>query len=77
MQQINTREDLDAIIGTPEHDQFMAFLKGTISIKQDTAVYPEGYGQADYAGDKIEAIWTEVENLSTIESFGFSKADFQ
>jgi hypothetical protein len=55
----------------------MAFLKGTISIKQDTAVYPEGYGQADYAGDKIEPIWTEVENLSTIESFGFSKADFQ
>lgn len=74
---INTREDLDAIQGTPKHAEFMAFLKGSMTRKQDTQVYPDGYSQPDYEGETLEPIWTDVEDLSTIERFGFVKADFE
>jgi len=73
---INTREDLDAIVGTPEHEQFMQLLKGSMTRKQNIQVYPEGYNQPDYQGEKLEPIWTDVEDLSMIERFGFTKADF-
>lgn len=73
---INTRADLDAIIGTPEHEQFMQILKGSMTRKQDVQVYPEGYNQPDYEGEKLQPIWTDVEDLSMIERFGFTKADF-
>ena len=74
---INTREDLDAAQGTPAHDTFMAYLKGSMSRKQNTAVYPEGYGQPGYTGATIDPIWVDIEDLSTNERFGFTKADFQ
>lgn len=74
---INTRSDLDALIGTPEHEQFMAFLKGSMTLKQDVAVRPEGYGQPEYQGEIIPPVWQDVEDLSTITRFGFTKADFQ
>ena len=73
---INTREDLDAIAGTPEHEQFMQILKGSMTRKQNIQVYPEGYNQPDYQGEKLEPIWEDVEDLSMIERFGFTKADF-
>ena len=73
---INTREDLDAIAGTPEHDQFMSYLKGSMTRKQDTAIYPDGYGKVDYAGAVVDPIWTEIQDLSVIESFGFTPEDF-
>ena len=73
---INTREDLDAIIGTPAHAEFMAALKGSMTRKQDVQDYPENYNSPDYDGPKLEPIWEEVEDLSTIERFGFTKADF-
>lgn len=73
---INTREDLDAIIGTPEHEQFMQILKGSMTRQQDVQVYPEGYSQPDYEGEKLEPIWQDIEDLSMIQRFGFSKADF-
>lgn len=74
---INTREDLDAIAGTPEHAEFMAKLKGSMTRKQDVQVYPDGYNSPDYDGEKLEPIWEDVEDLSTIERFGFTKADFK
>lgn len=74
---INSRQDLDAIIGTPEHAQFMAALKGSMTRRIDTQVYPNGYGQPDYDGPNLEPIWEDVEDLSTIERFGFTKADFE
>lgn len=74
---INTREDLDTIQGTLEHEEFMNFLRGTMTRKQNTAVYPENYNDPDYDGDVIDPVWEDVEDLSTIESFGFSKADFE
>lgn len=73
---INTREDLDAIVGTPEHEQFMQILKGSMTRKQNIQVYPEEYNQPDYQGEKLEPIWEDVEDLSMIERFGFTKADF-
>jgi len=73
---INTRADLDAIAGTPEHTEFMAALKGSMTRKQDTQAYPDGYGQPGYEGETLEPIWADVEDLSTIERFGFTKSDF-
>lgn len=74
---INTREDLDSIKGTAEHTEFMSFLKGTINKKVDIQTYPDNYEEADYDGEKLEPIWDDVEDLSIIESFGFTKADFK
>jgi len=73
---INTREDLEAIAGTLEYDEFMRLLKGSMTRKQDVAVRPEGYGQPEYEGPEIPPVWEDVEDLSTIEIFGFTKADF-
>ena len=74
---INTREDLDAIAGTPEHAEFMNMLKGSMTRKQNVQVYPEGYSQPDYDGEKLEPIWETVEDLSIIQRFGFAKSDFE
>jgi len=73
---INTRADLDAIAGTENHTEFMASLKGSMTRKQDVQVYPEGYNQPDYEGDKLEPIWEDVQDLSTIQRFGFNESDF-
>ena len=74
---INTREDLDAIAGTPEHAEFMNMLKGSMTRKQNVQVYPESYSQPDYDGEKLEPIWETLEDLSIIQRFGFSKSDFK
>ena len=73
---INTRQDLDAIAGTPEHQEFMEFLAGSITRKQDSRSYPTNYNQPDYEGDVLAPVWVDVEDLSVIESFGFTKSDF-
>lgn len=72
---INTREDLDSIQGTPEHAEFMAMLKGSMTRKQNAQVYPDGYNMPDYEGEKLEPIWEDVEDLSIITRFGFNKKD--
>ncbi len=61
MRLINTRSDLDAIAGTPEHDDFINVLKGSIYRleKDDTAKQ-----------------WALVTDTSTIEKYGFTLADF-
>lgn len=74
---INTREDLDSIAGTAEHAEFMVSLKGSMTRKQDVAVRPDGYGQPGYEGEVIPPVWEDVEDLSTIQRFGFTKADFE
>lgn len=75
---INTREDLDHLAeqSPAQHAEFMLYLKGSMTRKQNIAVYPEGYGQPGYEGPAIEPVWEDVEDLSTIEHFGFTKADF-
>ena len=74
---INTREDLDALIGTKEYDDFMQILKGSMTKRIDVQVYPDGYNQPDYAGEKLSPIWEDVEDLSIISRFDFKKADFK
>lgn len=72
---INTRADLDAIAGTEEHAKFIAGLKGSMTRRQDVQVYPDGYGQPGYNGESLGPIWEDVEDLSTIERFGFTKEE--
>jgi len=72
---INTREDLDAAIGTPVHAEFIACLIGSMTRTENQAKYPNGYNQPGYDGPKIEPEWVEVEDLSTIERFGFTKSE--
>ena len=74
---INTREDLDALVGTPVYDEFMQALKGSMTRKQDMQTYPDGYGSPEYDGPELEPVWEDVEDLTTIERFGFTKADFE
>lgn len=75
---INTRSDLDTLKTADPiaHAKFMEYLKGSMTRKQDAAVYPPEYNQPDYAGAKVDPVWQDVEDLSTIERFGFTKADF-
>ena len=70
---INTRQDLDALKGTQAHTDFIALLKGSMTRKQDTQNYPSGYELSDYTGPIIEPVWQDVEDLSTITRFGFTK----
>ena len=74
---INSRDDLDAIQGTPEHTKFMDALRGSMTRKQDVQSYPEDYGTPDYTGPVLSPIWEDVEDLSTISRFGFTKSDFE
>jgi hypothetical protein len=74
---INTRADLDAVAGTKQHKEFMARLKGSMTRRENQAVYPDNYGDPEYDGPAVDPVWVDVEDLSTIERFGFSKADFE
>jgi hypothetical protein len=74
---INTRADLDSLLGTTAHAEFVAKLKGSMTRKQDVAVRPDNYNQPEYQGEVIAPVWQDVEDLSTIEKFGFTKADFE
>ena len=71
---INTREDLDTLNDT-DKAQFIALLKGSMTRKQDSQVYPDDYNQPEYAGEVLEPIWIDVEDLRTIERFGFSREE--
>lgn len=74
-QLINTRADLDACIGTQQHAEFIALLKGSLTRRVDAAVYPDGYNQPGYTGPVVSPVWTDVEDLSTIQRFEFTKAE--
>lgn len=47
-----------------------------MSRQQNVAEYPEGYGQHGYEGPAIDPVWETVEDLSTIQRYCFTKADF-
>ena len=74
---INSRNDLDKIKDTPEYNEFINLLKGSMIRQQDIQTYPDNYNEPDYDGEKLEPIWTDVEDLSTIERFGFTKQQLQ
>lgn len=72
---INTRADLDALAGTPEHAAFVAYLKGTMTRMVDTQVYPQGYGQPGYTGTVLAPVWSQLQDTSIIARFGFTASD--
>ena len=74
---INTRADLQSIAGTKEYDEFMARLKGSMTRREDQAAYPDDYNDPGYTGKTIDPVWVDVEDLTTIKLFGFSKKDFK
>ena len=58
---INTRADLDSLIGTDEHTRFMKKLRGSLfAIRKDDAL----------------GKWVADESNELIEKFGFTRADF-
>lgn len=76
---INSRADLDAIAGMPEHAKFIANLKGSLTRRENVAIYPADYDhrlQPDQPG-YIAPIWADVEDLSTIVRFGFTRAEIE
>jgi len=58
---INTREDLDSIVGTPQHDEFMEMLKGSIYRLEK---------------DDEAKTWVAVKDATLIKQFGFALKDF-
>ena len=58
---INTQEDLNAITGTSEYEQFMATLRGSLFTVRK---------------DEVTQKWVADENNETIERFGLTRADF-
>lgn len=56
---INSRTDLDTIVGTPEHAAFIRMLEGSL-----------------WKLEKTDEGWQAVEDDSTIQRFGFARADF-
>lgn len=74
---INTRADLDVIAGTPDHARFVEYLLGTMTRRVNAAVYPENYDNTLQPGDTgyVAPDWQEIEDLSVIERFGFTKAE--
>ncbi len=74
---INSRADLDALKGTQEYADFIGYLKGSMTRKENVAEYPEGYGTPDYTGEAIEPVWIDVEDLNAINRFGFTKENLE
>jgi hypothetical protein len=59
---INTQEDLNAIAGTSEYEQFIATLRGSLFTVRK---------------DEVTQKWVADENNETIERFGLTRADFE
>ncbi len=74
---INSRSDLESLRGTPAFAETMMKLAGSMTIRVDTAEYPEGYGEPDYAGETITPMWEAREDLTTITRLGFTKTEFE
>jgi len=74
MQTINTRQDLDALAGTPEHAAFIAGLKASLIRTQDTQTYPEDYNQdlKPGAAGYLPPIFTDVPDASIAARYGFT-----
>lgn len=58
---VNSRDDLDAIQGTPQHAEFMDLLKGSIYRLEK---------------DDVAKTWVVVKDTGIIEQFGFLLKDF-
>lgn len=71
---VNTRADLDALaLDDPAaHAAFVERLRATATRTQDVTVYPPGYGERDYDGPVLAPTWRTIEDLTTLDRFGFA-----
>lgn len=71
---INTRQDLDAIKGTPAHAEFISKLKASLTRPQNTQIYPEGYDSTLQVGAEgyLPPIWEAVPDDSAARRFGYT-----
>ncbi len=67
---INSRQDLDALQGTPLYREAMERLKASMTTMVDEAVRSE-----DETAE-VEPVWVARETLVSIERLGFSKQQF-
>jgi len=71
---IATRSDLDALKGTSAYDQFLAFLRGTLTTRVNAQAYPDGYDSQLQPGDAgyLPPLWQDIPNSSVAARFGFT-----
>jgi len=71
---IATRADLDACRGTAAYDQFLTYLRGTLSRRTNTQTYPDQYDSSLQPGAAgyLPPIWVDVPDPSTAARFGFT-----
>jgi hypothetical protein len=76
---IATRADLDTLQGTPAHDQFLAFLRGTLTTRANTQAYPDGYDSQLQPGDAgyLPPIWLDMPDSSVAARYGFTPEELQ
>lgn len=74
---IQTRADLDSLKGTQHYTDFIDLLKGSMTKRVCVTEYPEGYNYDLKEGEEgyLPLEFADVEDLSVIESFGFTKED--
>ena len=73
MRIVNTRADLDALAASDPaaHAAFIGLLRASAVRVQDVADYPPGYGDRGYEGPAVEPSWRTVEDMTTLNRFGF------
>ena len=70
---INSRTDLEALRGSAEFALAIRVLHGSMTIRTDTAKYPENYNDPDYDGPEVKPKWKYKKNLSAIEHIGLTE----
>lgn len=76
VEKVRTREDYEALIDA-DKQVFRELLAGTIAKQRDIAVYQDEYNWELQEGDEgyIAPILEDYEDVSTIQRFGFTKAE--
>jgi len=71
---IATRADLDSLKGTPAYDQFLEFLRGTLTNRVNGQVYPDGYDSRLQPGDDgyLAPIFVGQSSPETAAKYGFT-----
>lgn len=74
--QINTRADLEALMGTDAYAEALRLLKGSMTVAVNVAAYPEGYFDPGYGGGPVEPVWEDRESLETLDLLGIGREEF-
>ena len=71
---IATRADLETLRGTPAYDEFIAFLRGTLTTRSNIQVYPDGYDTRLQEGDLgyLPPIYEDRPSPDLAAGYGFT-----